>query len=458
MCETRDELEQSLSRLVGGLDAASLRGADAKALVGFFSRVEHLAAAGKALCALRVLRTGVFELDGHAHGASWLAEQTGDSIGEASSLLEATGTAESLPELKEAFCSGELSSSQLKHLAGAAALDPGSLPGLLDTARVEDLSGLKRRCAQVRSAALSKEDEAARTSRIYSQRRLRTWIEPDGTFRLDARLTTDQGARLLGPLNKEADRIFKDARRSGRKERHEAYLLDSLVALVTRTCDASNNGPKALVHVRVDIEALRRGSTFPGEVCEIPGVGPISVATARDLLGDGLAKVLITSATDVYSICNLGRAVPAKVMSALIERDRCCVVPGCGATYRLEVDHRVVPFASGGPTELANLARLCHHHHFLRTHEGYSLEGGPGAWVWIHPDGRSKAQGVGPPPEKAATPVTPATPATSGPSGPSSFPESSPGAEPDPPPEPERHSSGVAPPPAEQSSLFASVT
>jgi len=309
VCETRDPLEQSLSRLVSGLDACALYGHDAKVLVGFFSRIERLAGAGKALCALRVLKTGVFELDGHARASSWLAGQTGEPIGEASSLLEATGAVEALPELKEALCSGELSSSQLKELAGAATVDPGSLPELLGAARTEDFSSLKRRCAAVRSAALSKEDEAARASRIHAKRRLRTWIEQDGTFRLDARLTTDAGARLLGSLNKEADKIFKDARRSGAREPHEAYLADSLVELVTRTGEGENFAPKALVHVRVDIEALRRGNSAPGEICEIQGVGPISVATARELLGESIAKLLITSASDVYSICNLGRAV-----------------------------------------------------------------------------------------------------------------------------------------------------
>jgi hypothetical protein len=38
----------------------------------------------------------------------------------------------------------------------------------------------------------------------------------------------------------------------------------------------------------------------------------------------------------------------------------------------LEIDH-VIPFSQGGPTELDNLALLCHHHHFLKTFEGWTL-------------------------------------------------------------------------------------
>ena len=47
--------------------------------------------------------------------------------------------------------------------------------------------------------------------------------------------------------------------------------------------------------------------------------------------------------------------------------------PGAGSSYGLEIDH-IVPFAEGGPTTLDNLALLCHHHHFLKTYEGWTLE------------------------------------------------------------------------------------
>ena len=189
-------------------------------------------------------------------------------------------------------------------------------------------------------------------------------------------------------------------------------MADALVSIVTSPSGSRPKGPKALAHLRVDIGALRRGNTEPVELCEIAGVGPVSVATARELLGDSIAKVLVTSATDVHSICNLGRAVPARLHSALSERDPCWVVPGCSLTYNLEIDHRVVPFANGGATELENLARICHHHHFLKRYEGYSLQGEPGAWVWVHPDGTRREQNTEPPPRKTTPPAENRPPGT----------------------------------------------
>ena len=57
----------------------------------------------------------------------------------------------------------------------------------------------------------------------------------------------------------------------------------------------------------------------------------------------------------------------------------------------LEIDH-VLPFAHGGPASLANLARLCHWHHYLKTHHRHVLErsdgddGEPPGWRWLAPD------------------------------------------------------------------------
>jgi hypothetical protein len=144
--------------------------------------------------------------------------------------------------------------------------------------------------------------------------------------------------------------------------------------------------PKAVVHVRVDLDALRRGSLDQGEVCEIPGVGPIPVQSARDLLGDALCHLVITNGVDVTTVCRLGRSIPAALDVALTERDRCCVVPGCDVTQGLERDHWRIAFADGGPTCLENLALLCAHHHYQRTHQRFRLHGGPGRWGWEPPD------------------------------------------------------------------------
>jgi hypothetical protein len=137
--------------------------------------------------------------------------------------------------------------------------------------------------------------------------------------------------------------------------------------------DAIDRPPTCSLTVRVDLDALLRGDVLPGEVCEIDNVGPIPVAMARDLANDSFLRLVFHRAGDIRAVSHLGRTINRRLRTALAHRDRCCVVPGCGVPYRLEIDH-VVPFAQGGPTELSNLALLCHHHHYLKSYEGWTLE------------------------------------------------------------------------------------
>ena len=151
--------------------------------------------------------------------------------------------------------------------------------------------------------------------------------------------------------------------------------------------DVIDRPPTCSLMVRVDLDALFRGETLPGEVCEIDNQGPIPVAMARDLADDSFLRLVFHRSGDIRAVSHLGRTINRRLRTALAHRDRCCVVPGCGVPFGLEIDH-VVPFAQGGPTELRNLALLCHHHHYLKTYEGWTLEqtgadgGGSPTWAF----------------------------------------------------------------------------
>lgn len=147
---------------------------------------------------------------------------------------------------------------------------------------------------------------------------------------------------------------------------------------------AGNRRAAAQLVVHASYDALMRGYPVGDEVCEIPGLGPVSVAFARFLATDCLLQVVLTG-SDVTVINSQRRYVPAALRAALDARDTECVVPGCHARHHLERDHWGIDFAKGGPTSLANLARLCGYHHFLKTHCGWTLSGGPGRWRFEPP-------------------------------------------------------------------------
>ncbi|HEX3980198.1 MAG TPA: HNH endonuclease signature motif containing protein, partial [Acidimicrobiales bacterium] len=130
--------------------------------------------------------------------------------------------------------------------------------------------------------------------------------------------------------------------------------------------------PDCTAIVRVELAALLRGTAEPGEICEIDGQGPIPVELARGLLTDSNLTILFHEAGDIRAVSHLGRTINATLRTALVYRDRTCVVPGCGVGVGLEIDH-VHEFHLGGPTQLDNLALLCRHHHRLKTYEGWVL-------------------------------------------------------------------------------------
>ena len=70
--------------------------------------------------------------------------------------------------------------------------------------------------------------------------------------------------------------------------------------------------------------------------------------------------------------------MPAHIRSALEDRDEKCMVPGCDVAKGLEIDHHQIAFENDGPTELWNLCRLCHWHHYLKTHCDFAITGEPG--------------------------------------------------------------------------------
>jgi hypothetical protein len=255
----------------------------------------------------------------------------------------------------------------------------------------------------VKARATSESDAKARYEEIRKNRALHLWTDQDGVGRMDARLTPDDFARVCGAIRTQANVVFNEARKSGRRESTAAYEADALVALVTGTGLSSPRGatstgvtstggqrrengrPTTTMHLRVDLAALRRGELEEGESCEIPGVGPVPLATARNVLGDSFLKVIISDAVDVTSVCHVGRTVPAHIRSALEDRDEKCVVPGCDVAQGLEIDHYQIAFENDGPTELWNLCRLCHWHHHLKTHCDYAITGAPGSWEWNSP-------------------------------------------------------------------------
>ncbi len=357
---------QALKDFVAGLDPETLDPAFALQLVKVFSEGEKVCAAGKALAASRVASSGAWQRDGDRSAAHFISRTTGDSVGNSVLAIETARRMQELPQTNNAYRSGKLTSAQAAEIASAAAVAPEAENELLKVAETEGIAKLRQVSRTVMAAKTT--DEAEWANRLHQQRYLRTWTDEQGIFRLDARLAPEAGAQVRSVLDILRDQQFEQSRRAGQKEPYQALEADALVEMARLAQKGRGDaaGPSAIVNIRVDHTALVRGHTKPKEVCEIPGIGAIPVATARAMMSDAILKLLLVKGGQVEVVTHATRTITSRQRTALIDRDAECVIEGCRETKGLEIDH-VVGLAENGKTSLDNLVRLCRHHHRLKT-------------------------------------------------------------------------------------------
>jgi hypothetical protein len=281
-----------------------------------------------------------------------------------------------LPETEKAFRQGALTELQAIEVVSAAMVDNASEDYLLELAELESMARLHEQASRVRAAAMTADEKARRA---HKRRELRHWTDIEGVFRLAARLTPESGAVVMACLQPFLQQITRKAAKEKIKERAAAHMADALVEMAERSrCvppDALRPGPGAVVHLRLDYAAIERGYLKPGEICEVPGIGPIPLQAAKAFLGDSYRVGILMDGEDIRSVKGLGHNIPERLRRAVFERDNFrCVVPGCSTDYcGHDIDH-VIPVDKGGETKLYNLALLCRWHHGLKTHHGHRLQ------------------------------------------------------------------------------------
>jgi hypothetical protein len=249
------------------------------------------------------------------------------------------------------------------------------------------LAELREECA--RTTAAARPDPEARRRAIHAGRFLRSRTDAEGAWHLHMRDNPEVGAQIMAAIEPIRDRLFRDARKQGRREGAQAYAADALAELAgtgtTGTAKPSRSRAKTLV--RIDLAALLRGRAVEGEVCEIAGFGPVAVSAVRELLqsGDPFLAAVVTNGEAVVGVAHLGRRPNAVQQSALEWLYPTCAAEGCSASTWLEYDHRV-EWATSHLTVFDLLDRLCSHHHDLKSLDGWRLVDGHGKRPFVAPD------------------------------------------------------------------------
>jgi hypothetical protein len=224
-------------------------------------------------------------------------------------------------------------------------------------------------------------DEAEARRRAKRDRYLRTWTQGFATHGSFSG-PTEEVAKILSALEPLARARFDQARTAGERESRDAYRFDALVTAVTTTTTGTSRSKRSdpTACVLVGLQPLLDGKTGPGEICEIPGVGPVPVAHAREVLSHGLLQLVITDGVDVQTVVSPTRHVPTALKIAIALRDRVCKIRSCDHDHALE-RHHTPPFEQSHRTTYRELGNLCPRHHDLVTHRGFgTTDNHDGTW------------------------------------------------------------------------------
>jgi len=344
-----------LEKANANLEPELLPARAAQALLEAYARAERLAAFGVAALA-RTLAD-----------ASEVARATGTSVGKAKETV-ATGEVLGLsPELGDALRHGEISLDQATEIAAAERSAPGSARELLTVARGEAFHVLRDKARKVKLEAeqhqnLAERQRAARFARSYR--------DELGLVNIHLALEPHRGTPIVHRAEAEAARLHRAARKKGRTEPFERQLADAYVSLLSGNGKSCPRRPELVVLVSQTV--VKRGwrNVKRGEVCKIPGVGPVSPRVAREIAQDAFLTGLFYDGKDLRHMRRWTRNTPVEVLLALelgeppaFDGIRCV---DCGNRFRTENDH-VEPHVAHGPASTDNLQPRCWSCHQAKT-------------------------------------------------------------------------------------------
>lgn len=224
------------------------------------------------------------------------------------------------------------------------------------------------------------EQDAAERRRRY----VRVAHEPDGGYRLWARLDAAGGAVVDKALMLGAERVPPDPS-TGQPPAYETRCADALVGLARQSLSDERDPDRATIVVHVDGELASSGQVSG----EIAGGPVISSATAQRLGCDARWQYVARGPHGPVGIGRTSRIIPAGLARQVLHLyGGMCAYPGCETRIFIEI-HHILHWLLGGRTDLTNLAPFCWCHHAVLHQPGWQLARDPdGTLHFRRPDGR----------------------------------------------------------------------
>lgn len=316
--------------------------------------------------------------DGALSCAHWLNWRCGIGPVAAREKVRVAHALKDLPLIQAAFSNGEISHSKVRAMTRVATAENEDY--LLMIARHGSAAHVETLVHQYRRVLRSEELDEANDR--HARRALSWSSDDDGMLVIQARLTPEDGARVVHAIEAMRDALLNDGVREETAEiSFDAQRADALVALATHGARADT---ELVVHVDAAV-LTDNGAPGRAELDDGPCLCP---ETARRLGCDcGVVDIREDERGEPLSVGRKTRSIPPAIRRALRSRDRGCRFPGCTRTHHLE-GHHIQHWSQGGDTALENLVQLCYHHHRLVHEEGFLVaRADDGAFRFTRSDG-----------------------------------------------------------------------
>ena len=314
---------------------------------------------------------GVAALSPSVGDASAVARVSGTSMGKAREAVATGTTIQASPDLDAAMRHGDVSLDQAAEIACAEEAAPGSARKLVKVAQDEAFHVLKDRARKIKLEAEQHRDLATRQ---HDARRARSLVDDLGMVHIHLELEPHIGAPIAARAEAAAQRLARAARKTGdtgERVPFERHLADAYGQLLGGG-PGRGHARRAEVTVLVSHSVAKRGWTDvrAGEVCKIPGLGPVAPGVAREIASDAFLNGVFFDGEDLRNFKRWSRNIPVEVRAALelgpppdFDGIRC---RDCGNYFRTECDH-VRPRAAHGPVSTTNLEPRCWRCHQAKT-------------------------------------------------------------------------------------------
>lgn len=311
--------------------------------------------------ARRLVDFGIADLSRKVDDASEVAKVTGTSMGHAKAVVATGKVLGGSKELSSALQHGEVSLDQAHEIASAEGSAPGAAHELVAVAQEQPFHVLKDKARKTKLEAEQHKDLAARQR---AARFGRSHSDELGMVHIHLSLEPHVGTPIVARAEAEASRLAKNAKASGdgAREPFERHLADAYASLLAGSGTGRAKRPELVVLVSHEVVTRGWSDVREGEVCKIPGVGPVAPQVAKEIAENAFLSGVFFDGKDLRHFKRWTKNIPIDVLIALElgeppDFDGVSCVE-CGNRFRTEFDH-VTPRFRHGPTSQPNLKPRC---------------------------------------------------------------------------------------------------